>query len=140
MLKPKELLQRVELLIKSGKYKKINGRLSDGTCGRCYLGLAAQVLVDEGYYEWRSDVEHEIFLVPTAKGLEEGLNEHHMQSNLPKATNIPRDIFYNGKIVPIYDLNDEIHETKVKDFAEIHEIVSQCILGTKENNSPAENV
>jgi hypothetical protein len=52
MISLRELLQKVDKLIDSNKYKQIEGDLAAGDCGRCYLGLVCQALVDKGYYEW----------------------------------------------------------------------------------------
>jgi hypothetical protein len=123
MLTIKELLQKVSVLIESNKYKKIRGGLKEGAYSRCYLGLVAQTLVDEGYYEWRTDYPsnlHTYYLEPTVKGQTAGFKRHSAISFVP-IKNFPTSVYSptHRLIVEVWSLNDN-HSMS---FADIHERV-----------------
>jgi len=130
----KEILQKVDELIKSNKYHQITRRLSNGNCGRCYLGLVCQVLVDEGYYTWGNHAnyilkpvdegyytwgnhwltEANYILKPTEKGITAGFDRHSSGRYTP-LLDFPRVV----NDTAVWELNDV---SKLK-FEDIHNLV-----------------
>jgi hypothetical protein len=112
----KEILQKVDELIKSNKYHQITRRLSNGNCGRCYLGLVCQVLVDEGYYTWGNHwlTEANYILKPTEKGITAGFDRHSSGRYTP-LLDFPRVV----NDTAVWELNDV---SKLK-FEDIHNLV-----------------
>jgi hypothetical protein len=50
---PKEIVLDTKRLIESGQFKRIEGVLRDAACGRCYLGLVTETLIEKGLCYWR---------------------------------------------------------------------------------------
>jgi hypothetical protein len=87
----KEMILRVGKLIDSEKYKQVKGQLATKDCERCYLGLVAQVLVDEGYYKWvPSTYCKSVYLKATPAGHKAGISWYYYRTLL-------------CKIVPFFD-------------------------------------
>lgn len=114
----RSIVEKVEKLIKSKKYKQIRGKLSAGGCERCYLGLVGQVLVDEGLYEWKEADKglESFFLKATEKGKTYGLPSLRTSISVPL---FPVSVKHDGARWKIAALNDQYRLS----YEKIHELV-----------------